>query len=130
MSKKKLLAGIISLVIYTAIIALAFYLIGYKTAYDRIENSASSSQTFYAEISEIRGNVLSVKGMEINDANFRGDFFFSVDAETKITWRGTEISLDDLAVGDNISITFTGVILEMYPAQITQVTAIQQLEDE
>lgn len=38
--------------------------------------------------------------------------------------------MEDLDVGDNIAITFTGEILETEPGQIQQVEVIQLLEDE
>ena len=60
-------------------------------------------------------------------------FFASTDAiveETKIMWRYTEITPEDLESGDHISITFTGEVLESYPAQIQQVDIIQLLDDE
>ena len=59
-------------------------------------------------------------------------FFASTDAiveETKIMWRYTGITPEDLESGDHISITFTGEVLESYPAQIQQVDIIQLLED-
>lgn len=68
--------------------------------------------------------------MEINDINFRGEFSFSVVENTKITWRYTDILLEDLEVGDHISITFIGDILESSPKQIQQVEVIQLLDDE
>ena len=43
---------------------------------------------------------------------------------------GTEIGLSDLEVGDNISITFDGEILDTYPAQINDVIRIILLDDE
>ena len=48
----------------------------------------------------------------------------------KIMWRYTEITPEDLEIGDHISITFTGEVLESYPAQIQQVDIIQLLDDE
>ena len=45
-------------------------------------------------------------------------------------WRYTEITPEDLESGDHISITFTGEVLESYPAQIQQVDIIQLLDDE
>ena len=60
-------------------------------------------------------------------------FFASTDAnveETKIMWRYTGITPEDLEIGDHISITFTGEVLESYPAQIQQVDIIQLLDDE
>ena len=40
------------------------------------------------------------------------------------------VALEDLDVGDQISVSFTGEILAAYPAKITQVEAIRLLEDE
>lgn len=45
--------------------------------------------------------------MEINDINFRGEFRFSVTEKIKIIWRYTDIIIEDLEVGDHISVTFT-----------------------
>ena len=105
---------------------------GYKTAYDRIEAATTTlkSQTFYASISDIRDSTLSVQGMDVNDINFRGDFVLDIVEETKIVWRYTELSFEDLDVGDKIAATFSGDVLESSPAQITQVEQIQLLDDE
>ena len=129
---KKIVRFVIVILCYSVAIAGIFCFIGYKIAYDRIENSAPAliSQTFYATISDIQDNTITVTGMEINDINFRGEFRFSVTEETKIIWRYTDILIGDLDVGDHISITFTGEILETYPRQIQQVEVIQLLDDE
>lgn len=130
-NRKKIILAVV-LLCYSAALAGVFYLTGYKTAYDRMEHSASAfmPQTFYATISDIRGDTFTVAGMEVNDINFRGDFSFSVVKETKIIWRYTEIPADDLDIGDHIAITFTGGVLESYPKQIRQVDVIQLLDDE
>ena len=109
-----------------------FYLIGYQTARSRYENTqtALDIQTFYAIISDIQENHLEVKGMDVNDINFRGDFTFSVSERTRIVWRYTDINLKDLDVGDRIAVTFSGEIMESDPAQIAQVEQLQLLEDE
>lgn len=123
---------VIALVCYSLLIAGVFCFIGYKIAYRQMEKSTSilNSQTFYATVTDIQDNKLTVKGMEINDINFRGEFCFSVVEKTKIVWRGTSISIEELNVGDNISITFIGGVLETEPGQIEQVEVIQLLDDE
>ena len=127
MNKKR--AGLLlALLCSGAAIAGAFYFIGYQTA--RRERPAPDAQTFYAAISDIQGDTLRVTGLTVNDINFRGEFCFSIEKETKITWRYTDIPADDLEVGDHISITFTGEVLETYPGQIQHVTMIQLLDDE
>ena len=98
------------------------YSAGYKNAYP--------TQTFYATVSKIEGNNLTVQGMDENDVNYRGAFWFPVEEITEITWCNTDISVEDLDVGDQISVSFTGEILATYPAKITQVEAIRLLEDE
>lgn len=127
----------IILVILIVVISLVLgYFIGYKRAYDKIESASqnisynNNQQTFYAEIEEIKDNFILVKGLSVNDINFRGEFTISVVGETKLEWRNTKINVTDLNVGDNISITFTGEILDSYPAQIKDVVKIQLLDDE
>ena len=72
----------------------------------------------------------AVKGMEVNDLNFRGEFTFAVREETNCLWMGTQLSPAELEAGDNISITFTGPVLESNPAQIPNVTEVWLLDDE
>ncbi len=105
-----------------------FYFIGCQTA--RGEHSALNAQTFYAEISHIQSDTFRVAGMEVNDVNFRGEFCFSIGKETKILWRYTDIPAEDLEIGDHISVTFTGGVLETYPGHIQHVDVIQLLDDE
>jgi hypothetical protein len=126
---RKTIGYIIALLWYSIMIAGVFYFLGYKVAYSRMENSASAleTQTFYATISDIQNNTFTVTGMEVNDINFRGNFRFSIAEGTKITWRYTDISVDDLDVGENIAITFTGEILETDSGQIQQIEVIQLL---
>lgn len=57
-------------------------------------------------------------------------FLVSRNTRQKNTWRGTEITPSDLDVGDTISITFSGEILEIEPGQIVNVTKVQLLDDE
>lgn len=130
-SKKLYIGGICLLLI---VVATAFYFIGYKVAYDRIENAtaqlSNEMQTFYATIVDVGETYFLVKGIDANDINFRGEFTFPIMGETSYTWRGTEIAPSDLDVGDTISITFSGYILETSPAQISDVIKIQLLDDD
>lgn len=132
MKRKRKLLFVVVFVLYTVILAGISFFIGNQSARKQIENLADggTAETFYAEISDRKNNFLRVTGREINDINFRGDFVFSIDEETKMTWRYTEISAEDLDIGDTVSITFTGKIQETAPAKITHVTQIQLLEDE
>ena len=117
-----------------AAVAVGFYLIGYKTAYDRIEEGSSGQavlpQTFYAEITDISGELFTVDGLEINDINFRGAFTFSIATETELVWRGNKMRLDEFNIGDTIAINFTGAVQETYPGHIQDVVRVQLLDDE
>ena len=130
--KTKTVGWALAMLSYSVALAGVSGWIGYKAALGRVEDSAPAArpQTFYATVSDIRDNAVTVTGMEVNDINFRGEFCFSVTEETEITWRYTDISLGDLEAGDNVSITFTGEVMETSPAQIQGVEMIQLLDDE
>lgn len=89
-----------------------------------------STTTFYATITSIHEKHLQVQGLEINDINSRGAFDLSIGDTTTLEWRGTTLQLSELNVGDTIAVTYTGDVLETYPAQIMNVQKIQLLDDE
>ncbi|MDO5522392.1 MAG: hypothetical protein Q4G58_18005 [bacterium] len=79
----------------------------------------SESYTFYAAVTSITDSgVLYVKGLEVNDINYRGKFAVSTTDKTKFTWRGTDISITDLKPNDIISIQFSGDVQETEPASL------------
>lgn len=108
--------SILVLLICVATVGALFYWLGYETAYEKIENSAflNQLQPFYATVVDIQDNTLTVRGMGINEINYRGKFTIPVSEETKITWRNTDIPLEGLNVGDNIAIRFAGENLEIH----------------
>lgn len=97
---------------------------------------------FNAKIKRISGyngiTTVLIKGLESNDINHRGEFDFSIDNNTQILWiepkstksSYTAIDSSKLKEGQNISITSTGYVLEISPAQLTKVTKVIVLEDE
>ena len=93
-------------------------------------------QTFYANIESIKqyndGSFhLNVKGLEINDINYRGNFTFKVDDSIDMTCRGKKINISDLKEGDNISITFTDeTINDISPTPLQEVVKVQLLRDD
>lgn len=93
-------------------------------------------QTFYAKIESIEqyndGSFhVNVKGLEINDINYRGNFTFKIDDSITITWRGEEVRVSDLKKESNISITFTDEIINAIdPTPLENVVKIQILDDE
>ena len=95
-----------------------------------------NAQTFYANIQSIKqyndGSFhLNVKGLEVNDINYRGNFTFKVDDSRNIVWRGEKIKVSDLKEGSNISITFTDeIIRSISPSPLEDVVKIQVLDNE
>lgn len=128
---KKGLKVVFAVGIAAAVLA-AGYLAGYKSASHQMENTSQTmdQQTFYAQVEEINGDRFLVEGLPVNNINYRGAFDFSATEKTKLLWRGTKMELSDFDVGDTVSITFEGEILETYPGQISKVVKIELLDDE
>ena len=102
-------------VICSLLASVLFFGIGYFKGL-----SASGGQTFYATIADLGDSYMTV----------RGGFRLSVDEDTEIMWRHTDIGLEDLEPGDHISVTFKGGVEETSPAGLEDVTQILLLEDE
>ena len=114
----------IILVIGAALCLAAAFFAGRLTA------PREPGETFYAEITEKSGNAFTVSGLSVNDVNRRGEFTFTADEDTKLLWHGTEITIEDLEKGDTVAITYSGEVLEIYPAVLTEVLRIELLDDE
>ena len=59
-----------------------------------------------------------------------GEFTFSVEEDIVLEWRHAPLTLAELEPGDTISVTYTGAVLESYPAQLQDVVRVQLLDDE
>lgn len=107
------------------------------------QNKENAEETvFDAEIKRINTyngiTTILVKGFETNEINYRGEFDFSIDDDTKILWvepnsiksSYTELDLSKLKENQKVSITSTGEVLESSPAQLTKVTKVIVLNDE
>lgn len=118
-------------IIHTVSIVLAILLAAAGGCYvGRRSVTPLAGTTFYAVIEEIRENSILVQGLEINDINGRGAFELTVGDKTELIWRGVPITVKDLREGNTISVTYTGEVLEISPAQIRDVLRIQLLDDE
>ena len=134
--KQKVFILIVILVIIVISFSIGLF-IGQKNApKNDLAISNISGQTFYANIESIKqyndGSYhINVKGLEVNDINYRGDFTFKVDDNIDMTWRGEKISISDLKEGDNISITFTDeTIKDISPTPLEEVIKVQLLRDD
>ena len=85
---------------------------------------------FYAQIVERRENTLLVEGLPVNDVNHRGQFSFTLGEDTRLLWRGEEITQEALRPGDTVAVTYSGETLEVYPVMLPQVYQVLLLEDE
>lgn len=128
MKKGKVYGLAAGFVLYSAALAGIFYFAGSRSVSDAA-GEYPDIQTFYAQVSDISGYQIRAEGLTVNDINFRGAFDFLAE-DAKITWRGTDISVEDIDVGDNIAVSFSGEVMESYPVKLTQVTHIALLDDE
>lgn len=128
---KKVLGLIIILVVIVMAVIIAIVIKPDKSNSD-ITNSnivrENNEDIFYANIEEINEyngiTTVLVKGLENNDINHRGEFEFSIDDDTEILWEETKVGISNLKVGQKISITSTGDVLERYPVELTKVTRV------
>ena len=95
-------------------------------------NSVSweEASVFYAQIVERRENTLLVEGLPVNNVNHRGQFSFTLGEDTRLLWRGEEITQEALHSGDTVAVTYSGETLEVYPVMLPQVYQVLLLEDE
>ena len=121
----------LGIIIAIALVFSGGFLLGRYSVNDTDQGKSVDSgfMTFYAEIDSIDGNTLLVSGLDVNDINFRGAFYITVSDATMILWRGTDIALSDLSEGATISITFSGPVMESYPAQIRDIDRVILLDD-
>ncbi|MGL6198328.1 MAG: hypothetical protein ACRC3H_05270 [Lachnospiraceae bacterium] len=115
-------------VIFFSILLLAFAIVGYFAGKNSVEPIMET--TFYANVEEINGDTLLVNGLEYNDINHRGQYELNIKEDTILEWRSTEITPEDFKIGDTISVTYTGDILDSYPGRIPDLLRIQLLTDE
>lgn len=123
-------ASIAAALLFSLVLAAVCFCVGFHLGQRRETGTVfQPDQTFYAEILSIRDNSLHVSGLSVNDINFRSEFTFSVSADTLIQWHCTDLSLDQLEEGDHIAVSFSGEILETFPARVLNVTRLQLLDD-
>lgn len=90
---------------------------------------ARDCTTIYAVISDIRGDSVTVQGLDVNDINGRGAFSFTLSDKTDISWHHTKLAASALQQGNRIAVTYTGEVLESEPAQLSQVVKLEVLDD-
>ena len=136
MSNKQKILIVIGIIVIIGVSFAVGLFVGQKNVTNNdLAISKVCGQTFYANIESIKqyndGSFhLNVKGLEVNDINYRGNFTFKVEDNMDIIWRGEKIKVSDLAVGNNISITFTDEILtSISPTPLQEVIKVQLLDN-
>lgn len=94
------------------------------------KRSMDQEVTFKAVIETIRDQSMTVCGLETNEENNRGAFDFATDGIAVFGSDGLSTDLEDLRVGDTLSVTYKGGVLETYPVKIPEVTKIQLLNEQ
>lgn len=138
-------------VFFLVIIALGVmtkYYFTMKDAYTNVANimvdmvkEGMYPDTFYATIEEISESgvygirEIKVKGLDINDKNHRGEFYFYVPLDNipdnfKIKWNNTNIDFEQLKVGQKVAVYNYGDTLEDEPSNLSSVRMIVVLDDE
>ena len=137
MSSKQKFLTVIGMIVIIGVSFVVGLFVGQRNAprNDLVINKVVG-QIFYANIESIKqyndGSFhLNVKGLEVNDINYRGNFTFKVDDSMNMTWRGEKVKVSELKVGSTIAITFTDEMLtSISPTPLTEVVKIQILDDE
>lgn len=107
--------------------------IGYKIGVEKNKNVSLNEKyvlkTFYATITDISGKNIVVKGLDINNIDFRNKFLLPYNDNTNIEWQNKKINVNDLNIEDTIAITFDGTISKTNPVTIKNIIKIELLND-
>ena len=146
-SKLKILKIAMVIILVIALGTMTYYYFTFKNAYInaatelyKMVSEEMYPDTFYATIEEISDGELygdktiKVKGLDINDVNHRGEFYFTVILDHipdnfKIEFNGTKIAFEELKVGQKVAVYNYGDVLESEPAYLSQVRKIVVLDD-
>lgn len=146
--KLKILKLAVFFLLIIALGVMTKYYFTMKDAYFRASNimvdmvkEGMYPDTFYATIEEISDpgvygiKEIKVKGLDINDKNHRGEFYFYVPLDNipdnfKIRWNNNNINFEQLKVGQTVAIYNYGDTLDTEPSNLSSVRMIVVLDDE
>lgn len=146
--KLKLLKILLFISLIVALIVMTNYYFVMKRAYFRTSDilvnmvkEGMYPDTFYATIEEISDSEvhgvkeLTVKGLNTNDKNHRDTYYFSIILDNigdnfKIKWNNTNISIEDLKVGQTVAVYNYGDTIESDPYNLSGVRMLVVLDDE
>ena len=125
-----IIIGIITIILVSFLIGL------YIGKMNVVKEDLTMNKTFYANIESIKeyndgGVHINVKGLEVNDINYRGNFTFNINDNIDMSWREEKISISDLKEGEIILITFMDEnLMDISPTPLKEVVKVQLLENE
>jgi len=143
----KILKLFIIIILTVALAIMTYYYFYFREGYINAANQMVEMvregmypEVFYATIEDIADSEvygikdIKIKGLAINDINHRENFYFSVPLDNlgdnfKIKWHDTDISFDQLKVGQTVAVCNYGSRLEEEPNCLTQVRMIIVLDD-
>ena len=112
-------------------IKIGTWFINYDDFQEEMKSSKNEEenivQTFNARIEEITDN----SNMLVNRTDMEnGEYYINIRDYTKITFNGKNINVNDLKIGDNISITYSDKYIDLaYPPTIREVQKIEVLSE-
>lgn len=146
--KLKILKFTVFLLLIIALGVMTHYYFTFKNAYFKASNIMGEMvkegmypDTFYATIEEISDpgvygiKEIKVKGLNINDKNYRGEYNFYVPLDNipdnfKIKWNETNIDFEQLKVGQTVAVYNYGDIPKSKSDILSEVRMIVVLDDE
>ena len=102
----------------------------YKEVIEELKENPQVAPAFYATIDDIDGDMIFITGLEMNDINHRGSYYFRIDEDTSVKWNNSDITVNELQAGNVISVAYTGEVWEESPAYLEKVLAVTLLEEE
>lgn len=143
----KILKATILIILVIALGIMTYYYFYFRDAYFsaatqlvEVFSEGIYPDTFYATIEEISDSevygikTIKIKGLNINDINHRGEFYFYVPLDNipdnfKIKWSSMDIEFEQLEVGQTIAVYAYGDILESEPELLSNVKMLVILDD-
>lgn len=93
-------------------------------------DSHLNTYTFYAVVEQADGSSYTVRGLDVNNADHRGDFCFTVDEDTVLSHNfDRNLSLSAFAEGDLVAITYRGSRAQGELTVLSEVLLLDLLDD-
>ncbi|MCD7822753.1 MAG: fibronectin type III domain-containing protein [Oscillospiraceae bacterium] len=123
---KKLLAILLSGLMLMSVMSVVAWAVDLP---DISEIESDEGTTFYALVIDASIGTtgscdLQLCALNVNDINHRGLCTASAKADIELLSLNGLITIDDIAMGDIIALTYTGDVLEVYPSIITDTTRV------